>query len=156
MRTASLKRHSSGNAATAAYGLSTFPRCALRNPTLRSFGLIDHLEGNSAIEDSPRISVCRARAGDAVHRTGQRPPAARKMRIARTRTRKPGFYSGLSRLIQSRTDMDSLAARASHGDISPEEATELDSYLHVGNLLTIMRSRARVYLKVHEASPSSQ
>jgi DNA-binding FadR family transcriptional regulator len=74
----------------------------------------------------------------------------------------------LARLIQSRTEMDShvaryllslafepedvermnlLAARARDGNMAPEDAAELDSYLHVGNLLTIMQSKARVYLK---------
>ena len=82
----------------------------------------------------------------------------------------------LARLIQSRTEMDShiaryllsltfepedvermnvLAAKARDGDISPEEETELDSYLHVGNLLTIIQSKARVYLRTHEPSASS-
>jgi hypothetical protein len=83
----------------------------------------------------------------------------------------------LARLIQSRTEMDShvaryllslafepedvermnlLAARARDGDISSEEETELDSYLHVGNLLTIMQSKARVYLKTHDGPSSPQ
>jgi|SRR5579864_4212227 hypothetical protein len=81
----------------------------------------------------------------------------------------------LARLIQSRTEMDShvaryllsfafeptdvermnqLAERARDGNISPGEETELDGYLHVGNLLTIMQSKARVYLKTHEGSAS--
>jgi hypothetical protein len=83
----------------------------------------------------------------------------------------------LARLIQSRTEMDShvaryllsltfepedvdrmnvLAARSRDGEISPEEETELDSYLHVGNLLTIVQSKARVYLRTHEGSASPQ
>jgi hypothetical protein len=83
----------------------------------------------------------------------------------------------LARLIQSRTEMDSrvaryllsltfepedvdrmnvLAARSRDGEISAEEETELDSYLHVGNLLTIVRSKAGVYLKTHEGSASPQ
>ncbi len=77
----------------------------------------------------------------------------------------------LARLIQSRTEMDShvaryllsldfepgdvermnlLAERARQGDLSGDEAAELDSYLHVGNLLAIMQSKSRVYLRAHE------
>ncbi len=77
----------------------------------------------------------------------------------------------LARLIQARTEMDShvaryllslafepedvermnlLAARSRDGELSPEEAAELDSYIHVGNLLSIVQSRARLYLKTHE------
>jgi len=83
----------------------------------------------------------------------------------------------LARLIQSRTEMDShvaryllslafepedvermnvLASRARDEGISPEEEAELDSYLHVGNLLTIVQSKARVYLKTHDVTPSFQ
>jgi hypothetical protein len=81
----------------------------------------------------------------------------------------------LARLIQSRTEMDShvaqyllsldfepvdvdrmnlLAARSRDGEISPEEEAELDSYIHVGNLLAIMQSKARVYLRTQKSSPS--
>jgi hypothetical protein len=83
----------------------------------------------------------------------------------------------LARLIQSRTEMDShvaryllsldfepedvdrmnlLAARAREGALSADEEAELDSYLHVGNLLTIMQSKSRVYLRAHEGTPSPQ
>jgi hypothetical protein len=83
----------------------------------------------------------------------------------------------LARLIQSRTEMDShvaryllsldfepedvdrmnlLAERAREGGLSADEEAELDSYLHVGNLLTIMQSKARVYLRAHEGTPSPQ
>jgi hypothetical protein len=76
----------------------------------------------------------------------------------------------LTRLIQARTEMDPhvahyllslafepadvermnlLAARSSDGELSAEEAAELDSYIHVGNLLSIIQSKARVYLKTH-------
>jgi DNA-binding FadR family transcriptional regulator len=83
----------------------------------------------------------------------------------------------LARLIQSRTAMDShiaryllsldfepedvdrmnlLAERAREGELSAEEEAELDSYLHVGNLLTIMQSKSRVYLRAQEGTPSPQ
>jgi hypothetical protein len=83
----------------------------------------------------------------------------------------------LARLIESRTEMDShvaryllsldfeledvdrmnlLAERAREGALSAEEEAELDSYLHVGNLLTIMQSKSRVYLRTQEGTPSPQ
>jgi hypothetical protein len=83
----------------------------------------------------------------------------------------------LARLIQSRTEMDShvaryllsldfepedvdrmnlLAERARDGGLSADDEAELDSYLHVGNLLTIMQSKSRVYLRTQEGTPSAQ
>jgi hypothetical protein len=83
----------------------------------------------------------------------------------------------LARLIQSRTEMDShvaryllsldfepedvdrmnlLSERAREGELSADEEAELDSYLHAGNLLTIMQSRSRVYLRAQEGTPSPQ
>lgn len=80
----------------------------------------------------------------------------------------------LARLIQSRTEMSRevaqyllsfefepddvarmnfLAERAREGNLSREETAELDSYIHVGNLLTIMQSKARRHLK--QADPSA-
>lgn len=50
--------------------------------------------------------------------------------------------------------MNFLGEQAREGLLSQEEATELDSYLHVGNLLTIMQSKARAYLKSQEHSQS--
>ena len=43
--------------------------------------------------------------------------------------------------------MNSLAERAREGNLTPEEAAELDSYLHVGSLLSIMQSKARRLLQ---------
>lgn len=81
----------------------------------------------------------------------------------------------LARLIQSRTEMDShvaryllsldfepedvdrmnlLSERAREGELSADEEAELDSYLHVGNLLAIMQSKSRVYLRTQEGTPS--
>jgi hypothetical protein len=83
----------------------------------------------------------------------------------------------LARLIQSRTEMDShvaryllsldfepddvdrmnlLAERARDGELSADEEAELDSYLHVGNLLTIMQSRSRVFLRTQQGTPPPQ
>jgi hypothetical protein len=43
--------------------------------------------------------------------------------------------------------MNVLSERAREGNLTPEEAAELDSYLHVGSLLSIMQSKARRLLK---------
>ena len=50
--------------------------------------------------------------------------------------------------------MNFLAERAREGVLSSEETLELDSYLHVGNLLTIMQSKARRYLRPEDPSQS--
>ena len=52
--------------------------------------------------------------------------------------------------------MNLLAERAREGGLSADEELELDSYLHVGNLLTIMQSRSRVYMRTQEVTPSPQ
>jgi len=52
--------------------------------------------------------------------------------------------------------MNFLAQRSQNGSLSAEETAELDSYLHVGNLLTVMQSKARVQLKTHEHPSASQ
>ena len=46
-----------------------------------------------------------------------------------------------------RSRMMQLAERSEAGTLTPEEQTEFDSYLHVGNLLAVMRSKARLALK---------
>ena len=43
--------------------------------------------------------------------------------------------------------MNVLAERAREGDLTAEEVAELDSYLHVGSLLSILQSKARRLLK---------
>jgi hypothetical protein len=50
--------------------------------------------------------------------------------------------------------MNALAERAREGNLTTEEAAELDSYLHVGSLLSILQSKARRLLK-SEGSTSS-
>ena len=83
----------------------------------------------------------------------------------------------LARLIQSKTEMDShvaryllslefepedvermnlLAERAREGELSADDEAELDSYLHVGNLLTVMQSKSRVFLRAQEGTSSPQ
>ena len=53
-----------------------------------------------------------------------------------------------------RQRMEQLAERSEAGTLTPEERAELESYLHVGNLLAVMQSRARVALqrKPHDGS----
>jgi hypothetical protein len=43
--------------------------------------------------------------------------------------------------------MNLLAEQAREGNLTSAEATELDSYLHLGSLLSIMQSKARRLLK---------
>ena len=50
--------------------------------------------------------------------------------------------------------MNTLTERVREGTLTEEETAELDSYLHVGSLLSILQSRARRFLK-SEASQSS-
>jgi hypothetical protein len=40
-----------------------------------------------------------------------------------------------------------LAERSEAGTLTDEERAEFDGYLHVGNLLAVMRSKARLVLK---------
>ena len=43
--------------------------------------------------------------------------------------------------------MNLLSERARQGTLTEQETAELDSYLHVGSLLSILQSRARGFLK---------
>jgi len=45
-----------------------------------------------------------------------------------------------------RDRMEQLAERSEAGTLTDEDRAELDSYLHVGNLLAVMQSRARLAL----------
>lgn len=47
---------------------------------------------------------------------------------------------------RDRQRLDYLADRSQAGALSPEETAEFDSYLHIGNLLTMMKSKARLIL----------
>lgn len=49
--------------------------------------------------------------------------------------------------------MNALAERARDGSLAAEDAAELDSYLHVGSLLSIMQSKARRLLKSGDRPP---
>ena len=50
--------------------------------------------------------------------------------------------------------MNALAERAREGNLTTEEAAELDSYLHVGSLLSILQSKARRLLKSEDPASS--
>jgi hypothetical protein len=45
-----------------------------------------------------------------------------------------------------RNRMEQLAERSEAGILTDEERAEFESYLHVGNLLAVMQSKARVVL----------
>jgi hypothetical protein len=45
-----------------------------------------------------------------------------------------------------RERMEYLADRCGQGALTPDEEAEFDSFLHVGNLLAVMQSKARVVL----------
>ena len=46
-----------------------------------------------------------------------------------------------------RQRMEELADRSQAGTLTAEEQTEFDGYLHVGNLLAVMQSKARLAIK---------
>jgi hypothetical protein len=48
---------------------------------------------------------------------------------------------------EDKARMHELAVKNQEGRISPEERAELDSYLKVGDLLAILQSKARKFLK---------
>jgi hypothetical protein len=43
--------------------------------------------------------------------------------------------------------MHELAVKNQEGGISPEELNELDSYVQMGDLIAVLQSKARVFLK---------
>jgi hypothetical protein len=53
-----------------------------------------------------------------------------------------------------RDRMLELADRSETGNLTPEEVKEFDGYLHVGNLLAVMQSKARLTLKTKRAHHS--
>ncbi len=60
---------------------------------------------------------------------------------------------GLGEIDQSR--LQELAERSQAGTLSDEEGREFDSYLHVGNLLAVMQSKARQVLSRSESTPAN-
>ena len=49
--------------------------------------------------------------------------------------------------VGDRRRMQQLADRSESGALTLDEQAEFDSYLHVGNLLAVMQSKARVVLR---------
>jgi hypothetical protein len=52
--------------------------------------------------------------------------------------------------------MNFLAQRAQAGSLSRDEAADMDNYLHIGNLLAIMQSKARTSLRQRNGSSPDQ
>ncbi len=53
---------------------------------------------------------------------------------------------------EDRERMEVLAERARAGNLTPAETAELDSYLHIGSLISIMQSKARRLLRSQAGS----
>jgi hypothetical protein len=51
---------------------------------------------------------------------------------------------------RDRERMNQLSAKASEGSLTAEEDAELENYIHVNHLLTIIQSKARRSLQRHE------
>ena len=49
---------------------------------------------------------------------------------------------------EERTRMHELVEKNQSGSMSPEEASELDNYCHVGSMLSMLQSRARQVIKL--------
>lgn len=65
-----------------------------------------------------------------------------------------GFDPGLARYILSldfkpsdHERMNVLSAKVQEGSLSEDEERELDGYLHLGNFLALLKSKARISLK---------
>ena len=52
--------------------------------------------------------------------------------------------------------MNFLSERAREGSLTPQESAELDSYLHVGSLLSILQSKARRILQSENTAAPRQ
>ena len=52
-----------------------------------------------------------------------------------------------------RVRMQQLADRSESGELTEAEQREFDGYLHVGNLLAVMQSKARVALRQDQPQP---
>ncbi len=55
---------------------------------------------------------------------------------------------------EDQTRMQRLADRSDEGTLTETEAREFDTYLHIGNLLAVMQSKARLVLYGREAAQS--
>jgi hypothetical protein len=67
---------------------------------------------------------------------------------------KPNLSAAAARSIlaldfraEDRARMNVLSAKARHGKLTKKEDAELETFIHVGNLLAILQSKARQSLK---------
>ena len=65
------------------------------------------------------------------------------------------FLLSMSFADRDRERIAYLADRSQAGELSTEEEAEFDSYLHIGNLLTMMKSKARLILGFRQPSPEA-
>jgi hypothetical protein len=54
--------------------------------------------------------------------------------------------------LSDKRRMDTLAAKARHGTLTPDEEAEAEAYTRVGSLLGILKSKARQTLKARNGS----
>jgi hypothetical protein len=62
------------------------------------------------------------------------------------------YLLGLGFTERDRSRMQELADRSEAGILTADEIREFDSYLHIGNLLAVMQSKARLVLGGQERS----
>jgi len=64
----------------------------------------------------------------------------------------PAAAAGILQLDYSETDharMTELSEKSNAGTLTPEERRELESYVFVGDVLSMMKSKARLSLRKH-------
>lgn len=64
------------------------------------------------------------------------------------------FLLGMGFSESDRERIAYLSRRSQDGELPPGEQAEYDSYLHIGNILTIMKAKARLILGVPPTAPS--
>jgi len=62
------------------------------------------------------------------------------------------YFSTLDFNAEDHARYDILSGKASEGTLTPDEAAELDNYLHVDSLISIMRLKAE---RTHQMSSAS-
>jgi hypothetical protein len=64
------------------------------------------------------------------------------------------YLLGFGFTESDRNRMQELADKSQAGTLAEDEEREFDSYLHIGNLLAVMQSKARLALRGAEPSQS--
>jgi hypothetical protein len=64
------------------------------------------------------------------------------------------YFLQLGFTEEDQTRMQELADRSERGTLTEAEAREFDTYLHIGNLLAVMQSKARLALHGREPAQS--